>query len=269
MQILSSENYKIGWADIHEAYKKYFQFTTLGWQDVATRYRRSRIGAFWLTINMAVLIAALGMVFGTLFQRPMANFLPYLSIGLILWGFLTSALNEGCTSFSKAEGTILQVRMPYSTHIARVVWRNLIIFAHNLLILPLVFLFFLKPVPITALLAIPGMLIIILNVTWIMLILSITCTRFRDLTQIIKSALQVFFYLTPIIWSPSLMPERAGTTLLQLNPFYHLLEVLRAPLLGNLPSITSWIVLIVMAIIGWAIALPFFGYYLKRVAYWL
>lgn len=263
------KNLAIGWADIRSALANHHQITVLGWQDVATRYRRSKVGAFWLTINIGVLIGALGFVFGMLFQQPMAQYLPYLAIGLIFWGFVTATIGEGCISFVAASDTILQIRMPLFTHVARTLWRNLAILCHNLLILPIVFLAFLRPVNWITLLVFPGLLLLILNLTWMMLIVAVISTRFRDATQIIQNFLQVMFYLTPIIWSPSLVPERAGTMVLDLNLFYHLLQIVRAPLLGEIPAATTWITVMLTAVAGWLVALVVFGAYRKRIAYWL
>ena len=134
------------WLDISAALLKYHLIFILGWQDVATRYRRSRVGAFWLTISMAILIAVLGFVFGTLFKQPMNEFLPYLATGLVIWGFMSSVINESCTGFISAGGIILQVRLPLFTHVMRILWRNIIIMGHNILILPILFLIFMKPV---------------------------------------------------------------------------------------------------------------------------
>jgi len=257
------------WLDIYSALHKFHLIATLGWQDVATRYRRSRIGAFWLTISMAIMIAVLGFVFGTLFNQPMSDFLPYLAVGLIIWGFIATVINEGCTGFVSAEGIILQVRMPLFIHIMRILWRNIIIMGHNLLILPILFLLLMKPVSLEALLVIPGVVILILNVAWMMLILAVVCARYRDMTQMIQNLMQVLFYLTPIIWSAALLPERAGTAMLDFNPFYHLISIVRAPLLGDAPTLTNWIYSSLMMLIGWVVALPFFGHYRKRVPYWL
>lgn len=218
---------------------------------------------------MGVLIGALGFIFGMLFKQPMAEYLPYLSIGLIIWGFVTASIGEGCTSFVSACDTILQIRMPLFTHVARTLWRNLAIAGHNVLILPVIFIVFLKPVGWIALLVLPGLILLIINLTWIMLIVAVISTRFRDATQIIQNFLQVMFYLTPIIWNPALMPERAGTMVLDFNPFYHLLQIVRSPLLGTAPSLTTWVVVIIMAVIGWLVALLLFGTYRKRIAYWL
>ena len=257
------------WGDIRSTLVNYNLIATLGWQDVATRYRRSRIGAFWLTINMAVMIAALGFIFGTLFSQPMNEFLPYLAIGLIVWGFLSTVISEGCTGFVSAEGIILQVRMPLFTHVMRILWRNIIILGHNFLILPPLFLIFMKPVSPLVLLVVPGFALLVLNAAWMMLILAVVCARFRDMPQIVQNVMQVSFYLTPIIWSAALLPERAGTAVLEFNLFYHLISIVRAPLLGEAPTSLNWVFSSLMMIFGWAVALLFFGHYRKRVPYWL
>lgn len=258
-----------GWKDLRAAVSNHHLTTTLGWQEVATRYRRSRVGALWLTINMGVLIGVLSLVFGTLFQVPTDEFIPYLATGLILWMFFAACIGEGCSGFISASETILQVRMPLSTHVGLILYRNLIILGHNLVIIPLVFLAFLRPVPLDALWAIPGFALVLLNLGWMMLILAVICARYRDMTQIVQNAMQVLFYLTPIIWSTALLPDRVGVAWLQINPFYHLINVVRAPLLGHEVTLINWAVVIGLAVVGWALAIPFFGKYRKRVPYWL
>ena len=255
--------------DIVEAFRNYHLFTTLGWQDVATRYRRSRVGAFWLTINMVVMITVLGTVFGALFRAPVEQFLPSLTIGIIVWGLMTGLINEGCVGFISAQDTILQVRMPLFTHLLRVIWRNLIITGHNIMILPILFIILHRTIQMTAFLSLLGLLLLIVNAGWMMLISSIICTRFRDLTQIIQNAMQVLFYATPIIWSVEMLQQRIALVFLNFNPFYHLLSIVRDPLLGVMPSSLSWLVASLMALVGWIIALTFFNRFRKRIAYWL
>jgi ABC-type polysaccharide/polyol phosphate export permease len=255
--------------DIASTLRNYHLFTTLGWQDVAARYRRSRVGAFWLTINMLVMISVIGVVFGSIFKLKLAEFLPGLSIGLIVWGLVSSLMNEGCESLISAKETILQIRMPLTTHIFRVVWRNMIIAGHNFLILPLLFLVFMKPVGSVAFLSVIGLGLLVINLVWMMLILAVICARFRDIIQIVQNSMQVLFYVTPIIWNKNMLPEKFGTELLDYNPFYHLLSIVREPLLGNIPSALNWLVAVIMPIIGWVIALAVFNRYRKKIAYWL
>jgi len=260
---------KVAVGDIREALSKYRLALIFGWQDVAQRYRRSRVGAFWLTLNMAVFIGALGLIFGTLFQSEMHEFLPYLCAGIITWGFISTSLGEGCVTFTSSEGIILQVRMPLFTHVLRAIWRNVIIFAHNIVIFPVLMLILGRMVSFNMLWAIPGFLLICINMAWMMLILAILCARFRDMTQVVSNILQVLFYATPIMWMVKILPDHVSRWFIALNPFYHLIELVRAPLLGHAPTAIDWAFAAGLAVIGWIIAIAFFGRYRWRVAYWL
>lgn len=255
--------------DILAALKRLPMVGVLGWQDVRQRYRRSALGPFWITLSMGVMIATIGIVFGQIFNSPLEEFLPFLTIGMVLWSFIAAVVTEGCIGFIAAEGIIKQLPLPLFVHIMRMIWRNFIILGHNIVIFPLVLLAVGKPLEWTALVSIPGLLLLVLNLSWMVLMLAILCARYRDLPQIVASVLQVVFYLTPIMWLPKLLPARAGLYLLDLNPMYHLLEITRAPLLGQLPSSSNWMVAIGMAVAGWVFALIVFGRYRRRIAYWL
>jgi lipopolysaccharide transport system permease protein len=253
--------------DIVSAIKRMPLVGTLGWQDVRARYRRSALGPFWITLSMGVMIGTIGLVFGQIFQSPMQEFLPFLTIGMVLWTFIAAVITEGATGFISAEGIIKQLPIPLFVHIMRMIWRNLLILLHNLVIFPLVLLAVGKPIGWIALLSIPGLALNILNLGWIVLLLAIICARYRDLPQMVASVLQVVFYVTPVMWIPSLLRNRMY--LLDLNPAYHLLEITRGPLLGNMPSATNWLVAGGMAVAGWVVALLVFGRYRRRIAYWL
>ncbi|MFY2598805.1 ABC transporter permease [Achromobacter xylosoxidans] len=255
--------------DITSALKRFSLIGTLGWQDVRQRYRRSSLGAFWLTISMGVMIATIGIVFGQIFKSPMDEFLPFLSAGLVLWGFISTTITEGCSGFIAGEAVIKQLPIPLSVHVFRVIWRNLIILAHNIVIFPLVLVAVQKAPTWDVLMAIPGLMLLIINLSWIAIFLGIVCTRYRDIPQIISSFLQVVFYLTPIMWLPSLLPSRAGSYMLDLNPFYHFIQIVRAPLLDQVPSAENWVVSTGIAVVGWIVTLVLFGKYRRRIAYWL
>ncbi|NUU35668.1 ABC transporter permease [Pseudomonas sp. C2B4] len=255
--------------DIAAAAKRYSLVGMLGWQDVRQRYRRSAIGPFWLAISMSVMIGTIGIVFGQIFNSPIDEFLPFLAVGIILWSFISTTITEGCTSLIAAEGIIKQLPIPLFVHVLRTLWRNIIILGHNIVIFPLVLLAVQKTIGLEALLCIPGLVLLTLNLAWICLILSVLCARYRDLAQIIASVLQIAFYLTPIMWLPSLLPQRSSSYLLDLNPFYHLMQIVRAPLLSQDVSALSWYVAGGMAVLGWGLAIMFYGYYKRRIAYWL
>jgi lipopolysaccharide transport system permease protein len=266
---MSNSSTIIALSDIFSATKRYSIVGMLGWQDVNQRYRRSALGPFWLTITMGVMIGTIGIVFGQIFNSPMTEFLPFLAVGMILWAFISAVITEGCLGFIAAEGIIKQLPIPLFVHILRIIWRNLVILAHNLVIFPLVLLAVSKSIGWLALISIPGLLVVTINLAWMALLFSVICTRYRDLPQIIASLLQVLFYLTPIMWMPNLLPQRAMLYLLDLNPAYHLLTLVRGPLLGTMPSILNWEVSLGMALIGWIMTLLVYGRYKRRIAYWL
>ncbi len=255
--------------DISGAIKRAHLVGMLGWQDVRQRYRRSTLGPFWLTISMGVMIGTIGVVFGQIFSAPMQDFLPFLAAGMILWSYILSVVTESCTGFISAEGIIKQLPIPLFVHILRILWRNALIMGHNIAILPLVYFAVGKPVGFVTLLSIPGLICVTLNLAWTALLLGILCARYRDLPQMVANVLQVAFYLTPIMWMPSLLPQRANLYLLDLNPVFHMIEVVRAPLLGNLPTMTNWLVTLAFALVGWVVAFMLYDRYRLRIAYWL
>jgi lipopolysaccharide transport system permease protein len=141
---------------------------------------------------------------------------------------------------------------------------------HNFVLFVVLIAAFGIPFELKSLLLIPGFIIIVVNLCWISLVLGVICARYRDLPQIINSVLQIFFYLTPIMWMTS---QFSGDTfahdLLVFNPFFHLIEIVRAPLLSERIDAFHWTISIAIGLIGIIVALIFFGRYKWRVPYWM
>jgi ABC-type polysaccharide/polyol phosphate export permease len=241
----------------------------LGWFDIKLRYRRSILGPLWLTISMAITIGTISLIFGTIFNLPLKQFVPYVTIGIILWNFLVGVVTEGCMCFVSAEALIKQLSIPIEVHVLRVVWRNIIILGHNLLILPIVLLLTGSEFGWSGLNSIIGIFLFLINVTWFVALLGVLCTRYRDLPQIISSLLQILFYVTPIMWMPQLFSSNKYLALLELNPLLHLIQIVRCPLIGENVPLVSWIISGSLAICGCALTTIFYSRYKKRIAYWL
>ena len=255
--------------DLMSSREKLYLALMLGWQDIRQRYRRSKLGPFWLTISMGVMIAMIGIVFGQVLNTPMEEYLPFLATGIILWTCFSTSVMEGSSAFIDAQGMIRQLNLPLSLYSIRVLWRNIVICGHNIIILPLVFLVVGRGITWDILWLIPGFIVFCWNMLWVSILLGTFCTRFRDMPQIVNSLLQVFFYVTPIIWMPNTLNPRSANLLVDPNPVYHLVQLVRAPILGSSPTLMNWSVAVVMAIVGSMVALWFFGKYKKRIAYWL
>ena len=246
----------------------------LGWQDIKQRYRRSFLGPIWITISMGVTALAMGLLYSQLFQQEIADFLPSLTVGLIVWGLISGCILEGADVFVANEGLMKQLPAPLSVHVYRMVWRQVLLFAHNLIIYFVLLVIFPKPLHWTVIAAFPALALLALNGVWIGIVAGIMSTRFRDISPILGSIVQLLFFLTPIVWSEKILLKNGGAqaeraNLAQINPLYHYLDIIRAPMLGEDQQAYHWYIVLAITVAGWALALFFLRNYRARVAYWV
>ncbi len=239
----------------------------LGWNDILQRYRRSLLGPLWLTASMAIMVVSLGLVYSTLFKAQLHEFLPFLCVGLLIWNYISSILTEAGTLFTGAESYIKQIRLPFTFYVFRFMWGKIIIFAHNFVIYFGVLIYFQIWPGSVALYAIPGFLLVTLNGALASMYLGMMSARFRDIPQIVASFIQIAFFITPIMWKPELLGEHAK--LMSLNPFFHLIEIARAPLLGQLPSAGNYTAAALITLVNATIAAVFFIRFRARISYWV
>ncbi|MGQ9659396.1 MAG: ABC transporter permease [Thermochromatium sp.] len=253
--------------DIRAGWDRRELWMTLGLQDVRQRYRRSTLGPFWITLSMAIMVLALGLLYGQIFGQDLHEYLPFLAAGFVIWSLIASLVNDGCQSFILAEGMIRQLNAPLSIYVYRVLWSSLIAFAHNIWVFLLVAVWFGVDLNWNLLWIPIALAVLLLNGLWIALFLGVLSARFRDVPLIVGSVVQVLFFITPVIWKPEMLPGRA--LWLDLNPFYHLIEIMRAPLLGQMPAFANWLPVIAITVVGWVVALFFYSAYRWRIAYWV
>jgi ABC-type polysaccharide/polyol phosphate export permease len=253
--------------DLLRGIGNYPVWTTLGWQDIRQRYRRSALGPFWITLTMLITIAGMGPLYGALLHQDLRGFVPYLSMGIITWGLVSTLILEGCAAFCAAETIIRSVRLPLSVHILRCIYRNLIIFLHNVLaFIPIMLYVGIVPRPTWALMPL-GILIILLAAFPASIILGIFCTRFRDMQPIVASIVQLAFFLTPIIWRPENLGRRAY--LANYNPLYMFMELVRGPILNQAPSLNLYLGAAGVTLLLYVIAIPLFIRFRSRIAFWI
>jgi len=263
--------WSIAYKDFKAGIKNYRVWSFLGWQDIRQRYRRSLLGPFWLTLSTATMVAMMSLLYGQLFRLPLDVYAPFLACGTIIWTMIATILNESCTAFMDGESLIKQVKMPLTVHVFRMVWRNIVIFFHNIVILIPVWLVFDKGLsPLHLLTALLGVSFIALNGLWVGIVLGALCARFRDIGPIISNLIQVVFFLTPIMWLPEVLEGRGvASWLVQINPFYHFLETVRNPLLNTHVPIESWGVVLGITLVGGVFGAAMLGRFKNRVPYWL
>lgn len=266
-QGLKPEQLRSALSDIRRGWERRELWGTLGMHDVRQRYRRSTLGPFWITISMGVMVFALGLLYGQIFGQDLHDYLPFLAAGFVIWALVSTMILGGCQAFIGAEGMIRQLNAPVSIYAYREVWSALIAFAHNIWIFLAVAWWFDSQLTWHVLWVLPAILILLINGFWMALFFGLLSARFRDVPLIVGSVVQVLFFLTPVIWLPEMLPDRA--LFLQLNPFYHMVEILRAPMLGNAPAWENWFAVLLIAVFGWVITLFFYSAYRWRIAYWV
>ncbi len=254
--------------DFTESFKRWQLWWLLGYNDVRQRYRRSRVGQLWITISMGIFVIAIGPVYAILFNTELKEFLPYLTVNIVVWGFISSMINDACTAFIQSDGYIRQERIPKIGFLYRILVRNFLILGHNALLIPLVFLAFGKSVEPVVFLAIPGLIIVTVNCLLMALFLATICSRFRDFPQIVSNVVQVAFFLTPIFWQRKQILADYHFVV-DYNPFASLLSVVSSPILGKVPTMFEYGMCLVMALVVGLVAIPFFARYRARIVYWL
>jgi ABC-type polysaccharide/polyol phosphate export permease len=241
----------------------------LAWLEVKRRYRRTVLGPFWSVISLGVFVATIGSVGTALWNQDPYQYLPYLTAGMIAWLMISTSLTEACTLFIANSNLYRHARFDFSVLAYALLWRNFLVFLHHFLVYALLVLTLAPHVVGTAsLLLAPGLLLLFVNGVWASLLLGLCCLRFRDVQQIVSNVIQIAMFITPLFWPADQVHGSVRLLFVHLNPLFHCIEVVRAPLLGQVPSPDSYAIVGTMAVAGWVVTLAVFVRYRHRIAYW-
>jgi len=253
--------------DIRRGLADWRLWTFLGQHDIRQRYRRSTLGPIWVALSVAVNVACIGLIWGTLFGLNAREFVPYLCLGTLVWNLVLGLVADGCQSFISAGGYITQTNRPLSTYMFWVVWRNLLVAMHTLIVYAGVVVIFQVWPNQNTLWVFPGLVVLLAATTWPVLLLGMISARFRDIPQIVQSIFTIMFFVTPVLWKAEQLGERAYIA--HWNPLAHVIDLVRAPLLGQPLELFSWAMAIATAVVGWTVTFAVFARYRARISYWL
>jgi homopolymeric O-antigen transport system permease protein len=260
-------NYPTATGDLTGGFRRFDIWLGLAWLDLKLRYRRTLVGPFWLPLSSVVTIAVMGFIYGKLFKMNLAEYFPYLACGLALWSLIASFIADAHSVFVSAAPIAHQTPLPYSLYVLRRVANGFIQFIHTSVSFWAVAICFGVPFGIHTLMAVPALAMLAWFGFWITLGLGTVCLRFRDLAQIIIVGTQLLFLATPIFWKIDLLADQRW--LATCNPCFHLLEICRAPLLGQPIPWNSWIAALVINAVGSLLAFAVFARCRNRLAYWM
>jgi ABC-type polysaccharide/polyol phosphate export permease len=212
--------------------------------DIRSRYRGSVLGMGWSLVNPIFMSAILCVAFYAIFQQNPLDFGLYLFAGLTVWNFIRDATQQGCVSFFQAEAYIRQFPAPLAIYPLRTVLANAFHFLMALVPALLLAAYRNGPLSPRALLfgVVPGVLLLMVLGWSVALLVGVASVHFRDTRHITDIAMQVFFYLTPVMYPKEFMQERAFGRLMQLyNPLTPFLRLIRDTVLNNhVPSLSAY-----------------------------
>jgi ABC-type polysaccharide/polyol phosphate export permease len=227
----------------------------LGVQDIKARFRRSFLGPIWLLLNMGLFVAGAGVLYGVMIHQPMKEFLPYLTAGFAIWGFLASSLTESGMAFIIAEGYIKQFCYPKQIYLLRMLVSQTIVLLIYLSTLIPVQLLLGSLSPLGWLLILPGLALLLLAGLGHTFLSAYLSVRFRDLPHAAGGLLQVAFFVTPVMFPIKVLQERGLSFVFQLNPFHYLIDIVRYPIMnGTLAPAQNYGFAFVYILIVWALA---------------
>lgn len=257
----------MAWRDVRSSLQRMGLAWSLAWHDIVSRYRGSILGPFWITLSMGLMVLGIGLLYAQLFQISLREFMPFVALGIVFFGVITTVVTEGCDTFVQASGMLSQTSLPMFTFVWRTVLRNLITLAHHMVIVLGVLVFYGYWQVMNLPLAVAGLLLLLINAAWISLMVAIASARFRDIPQIVMSVMQFALFMTPVFWRPQ--GKLIGHAVLGFNPFFHMLQAVRAPLMGQPVEAGTYIFLGAMAVVGWALAFTLFSRTRRRIVHYL
>jgi lipopolysaccharide transport system permease protein len=226
------------------------------------------VGVLWISLSFGIFVSVKVLIFGMMATRIDGDyFAVYLTLGFFSWQFISQVINASPTVFLANENWIQNDPIEMPVFVFQTVARSLFDLCLTGIVVVGVLAYFGFGGGVMSLLAIPALLTYVVNALWVVLLLGVICTRYRDIAHLIGAGMRVMFFLTPIFWLPSFLDERVRD-ILWWNPFAHFLWILRTPVLDQAPALESWLYVGVVTILGWAAALTAFAMYRKRIIFW-
>lgn len=240
------------------------------WLDILVKYRRTSIGPLWMMVPPLVFIVFLGSIYSQLMNFAPNHYLPFLGVGYLLWRIIIQVISESTSVLRNHKAFIFDGRMRLTDYFLRVLSKAMFYFIASLPILVGVFAW--SPETqvgnlATLLLTLPVFLLCML---WLSAHLALFGARFPDTAEFTNTILIFAFLITPILWYPhQAHGGRILTMVTRANPAAHLIELVRAPMLGQWPdNYTLWFVGI-FTIVGGMSTMFLYRRYARFVPLWV
>ena len=120
---------------------------------------------------------------------------------------------------------------------------------------------------LNALLVIPGFFFVFANLFWITFFLGMVGARYRDLEYLISSFLPLLFFISPVVFRADRLPENMN--IIWLNPLSYFIEVIRKPILGEVPDAKTYVIVVGILAVGCLVTYLFYRLRGHRLSFWV
>lgn len=240
------------------------------WLDIVTKYRRTRLGLLWIFVPVAVFVAAIGSVYARIMGHEPAFYIPYLAVGYVVWRFIVQCTNDAAGILRSHKAFIMDGRTRLTDFVLRSISKALFYFICTIVVILAALVWSPDmhwPRIFTLVLTFP---VVMLNMAWWSTCVSLIGSRHPDTGEMINTALRFGMLLTPILWvGERFEPGSLFWWAVHLNPAYHLINFVRAPILGQVLDPITLVYLAVMTVSGWMMAALLYRRYSRFVPLWI
>ena len=241
----------------------------LGWVAVRVLYSRTLLGSLWITFSFSFFVGVKIFIMTRLFATDtgMASYPLHITIGFLIFMFISSAISSGTTFFVSSKSYIDNGNNPLSIYVLKDLFRvTYSLTLNSVVVLALIFIVQQK-LGWACLSIVPAILVMLLNGIWVKLLLGTIGARFRDVRHLVDAIMRVMLFLSPVLW----MKEQVGDAIqiLWWNPIYHFIEIIRFPILEGVVPLESWLFVGVCTVVGSTVALTVYSKNLKQIHHWI
>lgn len=264
--VATQSNFRRSLRDLKSGLFRHRLFLSMAWREFRNQFKGAMFGPFWISLTTAMTAAGLGVLYGQLFDQPLSSHLPYVAIALVVWSMISAFITGGCNVFAANGYIFKEFPLPLSLFSYRLVVVQLLTTVFRLIVLIGILILFPRAFQYEMLLAFVGFILLLWIGFWSTFVLGVINARYRDFGQLAAASLTFIFFVTPIFW----VPGRLGpySVFVDLNPFYHFIEVVRGPLLASPDVALNFTVTAGFALVTPLLALFLFGRWWHRLPYW-
>lgn len=251
---------------LKNSFSNHKYWTYSAYLEYLRKFRRSKLGPIWSSINVLLFIISIGFVWSFLWKMPLSIYLPHFSAGVIFWSLVTLAFEASTSIYFEAKETIKSVKINFFDLFFQKTLFIFFNFIQSFIVLIIVLLFFIDLKLGGIILVFLNLILVFINIFFIIIWSSVLFLYFEDIKNITTHLIRIFFLITPIIWKEEMLGQYS--IYLKYNIFYSFIEILRAPLL-NIPFFNHYLPVLIFTLINFVLAYLVFNKNYKKIIFYI